>query len=92
MANDWTHANVYIPKAVSEATRVAIQTMFMASTVRTENVGSRKNGPIMKQPIFDCISKNKYAELRNFKLMVKSMLQNFMLCKVVFGLYYFFTL
>ena len=32
---------------------------------------------IIWQPTFDCGSKDKYAELRNFKLEVKNMLKNF---------------
>ena len=31
----------------------------------------------MKQPTFHCSVKNKYADLRNLKLEVKTMIQNF---------------
>ena len=51
--------------------------MFMASAARAENIGSRMSGPIIKQLTFDWSAKDKYAELVNFKLEVKTMLQNF---------------
>ena len=67
---------IYIGHVVAEATWVAIQSMSAASAAGTENVGSRVSGPIMKQPTFDWYSKDKYAELRNFKLEVKNMLHD----------------
>ena len=72
MANEETNSNEYIEKAVAEAARVAIQKMSMACKARTENEGPRMSGPIMKQPTFDWSSKDKCAELRNFKLEVKT--------------------
>ena len=67
MTNEQTNSNHYIAKAA----RVAIQTMSVYSAARTENVGLRMNRPIMKQPTFNWSSKDKYAELTNFKLEVK---------------------
>ena len=77
MASEETNTNEYIAQAVAKAVRVSIQTMFMAVTARTESVGPRMSGPIMKQPTFDWSTKDKYAKLRNFKLEIKSMIQNF---------------
>ena len=64
-------------QAVAEAARAAIQTMSVAATGRTEYVGPRISGTIMKQPTCDWTIKDKYAELRKFKLEVKNILQNF---------------
>ena len=72
MANEQTNSNEYIAQAVPKAARVAIQTLYTAGAARRENVGSRMSGPIMKQPTFNWSSKDKYAELRNFKLKVKT--------------------
>ena len=68
MASEQTNTNKYITQAVPEAARVAIQTMSMADTARAENAGTRISRPIMKQPTFDWIVKDKYAKFRNFKL------------------------
>ena len=51
--------------------------MSMASAARAENAGPRMSRPIMKQPTFDWNVKDKYTELRNFKLEVDNMFQNF---------------
>ena len=40
------------------------------------------SGPIMKEPTFDQNTKDKYAELRNFKLEVSNMLQSFNLGQI----------
>ena len=61
-----TNTNEYITQAVAKATRAAIQTMS------AENVRPRMSGCIMKQPTFDWSAKDKYAEVRNFKLEVKT--------------------
>ena len=49
----------------------------MAGAERTENVGLRLSRPIMKYLTFDKSSKDKYAELRNFKLELKNMSHNY---------------
>ena len=74
MAREQTNTNKYLAQA---ATRVAIQAKSMTSAARAENIGHRMPGPIMKQPTFDWSAKDKYVKLRNFKLEVKNMLQNF---------------
>ena len=51
--------------------------MAAAGTSRPDYVRPKMSGPIMKQPTFDWSSKDKYAELRNFKLEIGNMLQNF---------------
>ena len=71
MSNEQINSNQYIAQAVAEASRLAIQTMSVAGTARTENAGPRMNRPIMKQPTFNWSSKEMYAGLRNFKLEVK---------------------
>ena len=75
MTSEQTNVNEYRAQAVAKAARMAIQTMSAAST--GENVGPRMCGPMMKQPTFDWSAKEKYAELRNTKLGVKNMFQNF---------------
>ena len=62
----------YIIQAVAKAARAAIETIAMASTARAENLGPRISGTIMKKPTLDRYAKDKYAELRNFKLEVKT--------------------
>ena len=42
--------------------------MSVVGTARAENIGPRISGPIMQQPTFDSGAKDKYSELRNFKL------------------------
>ena len=71
MANEQTNSNEYIAQAVAEAAEVAIQTMPMSNTARSENGEPRMSGPIIKQPTYNWSSKDKYAELGNIKLEVK---------------------
>ena len=68
MINEQKNSNEYIAQAVAEAARATIQTMAMVSKTRAENTGPRISGTIVKQPTFNWITKDKYAELRNFKL------------------------
>ena len=75
MANEQMDSSEYIAQAVTNATRVVIQTMATTGMGRVENVGPRSR-PSMKQATFDWNSKDKYTELRNFKLEVKNMFQN----------------
>ena len=69
--------NEFIAHAVAEASGVTIKTIAAAGTSRQENAEPRMSGPIMKEPTFDQNTKDKYAELRNFKLEVSNMLQSF---------------
>ena len=64
-------------KAVAEAARVAIQAMTTAEVERPQNVGPKLGEPIMKQLTFNSNSTDKYTELRNFRLEVKNMFQNY---------------
>ena len=72
MASEQTKPNKYTSQAVAKAARAAIQTMSAADTARAENVGPRMSRPIMKQPTFDWSAKDKYANLRNIKLEIKT--------------------
>ena len=72
MATKQTNENEAIMLAVAETTRLTIQAMAVARAGRTQNVGSKVGGPIMKQLTFDLSSSDKYAELKNFKLEVKN--------------------
>ena len=47
----------------------------MQVSERTQNAGPKLDRPVMKQPMFDWSSTDKYAELRNFKIEVKNMFQ-----------------
>ena len=56
--------------------------MAAAGTSRQDNAEPRMSGPIMKEPTFDKNTKDKYAELRSFKLEVSNMLQTFNLGQI----------
>ena len=53
MASEQISQNEIIMQAVAEATRVAIQTIATTSMARQENAGTKMNGPILKQPMFN---------------------------------------
>ena len=57
MASKQTNTNEYIAEVIAEAVRVAILTMSIKDTARTENMGPRMSWNIMKQPTFDCSAK-----------------------------------
>ena len=63
IASEQINLNKVIIQAVAEATRVAIQTMVMASTPSQNNTGLKMSGSIMNQPIFNCNTKDNYEEL-----------------------------
>ena len=48
MASEKVDATEAIPKAVTEATRVAIKAMVVAATERPQNVGPKIGRPAMK--------------------------------------------
>ena len=64
MASEQTNANEAIVQAVAEATRAAIQAMAVAGVERTQNVGPRLDGPMMKQPTFNWETEDKYNKLK----------------------------
>ena len=69
-----------IAQIAGDAARMAIQTMTMASAKnnqRAQNMGSKIGSLLMRQPTFDWSSTDKYAELRNFRMEVKNMFQNY---------------
>ena len=72
MVNEQTNASEYIVQAIAKAARVTVQTRAMAGTARAANPVTRMSRPIMKQHTFDWSAKDNYAELRNFKLDVKT--------------------
>ena len=49
---------------------------------RTQIAGPKLGGSMIKQLTFNWSSRNKYEELRNFKLQVKSMFQNYSISQV----------
>ena len=64
MASKQAMLNEVIAKAVAETTRVAIQTMAVAATERTQSTaGPKIDGPAMKQPTFNWEAHDKYSEL-----------------------------
>ena len=77
MARDQVSQNEFITQAIPEATRVAIQTMASARMARQENSGTKMSGCILKQPVFNWKTEDKYEELQNFKLEVSNMLLNY---------------
>ena len=68
MASKQTNGNEAIAQAIAEATRAAIQPMTVAGAEGTQNVGSRLDGPVMKQPILNWETEDKYNDLKNFRL------------------------
>ena len=77
MANEQSTANKVLAQVVAEAARVTIQAMAAAGAARTQNVGLRQGGPKMKQPTFTWEEKDKYNELRNFKLEVNNIFRSY---------------
>ena len=77
MASEQINQNKFTVQAIAEATRVTIQTMTTASIARQENPGTKKSGPILKQPTFNWKAEDKYEELQNFELEESDMLQNY---------------
>ena len=81
METEQTNANEAIVQAVVEETTVAIQVMTVNGVERTQNVGPKLGRPIMRQLTFNWSFTDKYAELRNFKLEVENMFQNYSISK-----------
>ena len=64
-----------IAKAVSEATRIAIQTMVETQLRMAENQQRPKiGGPVLKQPQFNWYVADKYSEWKAFILEVKNVI------------------
>ena len=74
MASEQISKNKFIIQAVAKAVRAAFQTMVTASTSRQDNAGHKMSGSIMKQPTFNWNARDKYEELRNFKLEISKVL------------------
>ena len=67
-----------IVKAVTEATRIAIQTMAKMQTQRTASTPGPKLGdPVLKQPNFNWDAADKYTEWKVFILEVRNMLSTY---------------
>ena len=77
MATEQTSSNAEIVQAVAEAATEAIQARTMAEAERSQNVGLKQSGHIMKQLVFDWNLTDKYAELRNFRSEVRKIFQNY---------------
>ena len=70
--------NEVIAKAVAEATTVAIQPMAEAWVERMHDTsGPTIGSPTMKQPMFDWNAKDKYSELKTFRLEVNNVLSTY---------------
>ena len=76
MANEQTKSNEYMAQALVEVVRVVVQTFTVACTAGSENKRPRMSVLSMKKPAFNGNYKDKYAEMRNFKLKVNNMFQN----------------
>ena len=70
MASEQTSTNEAIAQIMAVATRVAIQAIALTRPERTQNVGPRLGGPMMKEPTFNWEAEDKYNELKNFRLEV----------------------
>ena len=56
-----------IARTVSEATRIALETMTEAQAERMDDgSGPKLGGPAMKQPTFDWNMQDKYSKLKTF--------------------------
>ena len=77
LATKQTNSNAAIVQAVAKAARGAIQAMAMTEAERTQNAGPKLCRQIMQQLTFDLSSRDKYTELRNFKLKVKNLFKNY---------------
>ena len=76
-ANEQSNANEVTAQAVAEAARAKIQAIAAARAKRTQNVGPRLLGPIMKQPTFNWEVKDKYNEFKNFRLVVYNIFKRY---------------
>ena len=75
MASEQVILSEAIAKAVSEATRVAIQAMAAAAAQRPQSTAEPKNGrPAMKQQTFNWDTEDKYNKVKTFKLEVDNIL------------------
>ena len=64
-----------IARAVVETTRIVIQTMAEAQVETAHNIsGPKIGGPTMKQLTFEWNTKDKYSELKTFRLEVINVL------------------
>ena len=78
MASEQAIANEAIPKAVTEATKAAIQAMAAAVAERPQSIAGPKLGrPAMKQPSFNWGADDKYYELKPFRLEVNNILTTY---------------
>ena len=73
-----------ISQAATEATKAIVQVMAAAGAdestkprSKTVNMGPRLGRPSDKQPSFNLIVKDKYAEVRNFRLEVKNIFKTY---------------
>ena len=70
--------NKAIAKAVAEAMRVAIQAMIAATGDWTQSMaGSKLGSPAMKQLTFNLEAKDRYNELKSFKLEANNVLSKY---------------
>ena len=58
--------------------KAAIQTMATSSMAWQEIEGTKKSGPILKQPTFNWRVEDQYEQLQNLELEVSNMLQNWL--------------
>ena len=80
MATEQANITEVVIQVAAEAARGEVQAMAMASVdnnQRAENGEPKLDRPIMRELKFDWSSTDKYAELKNFKIEVKNMFQNY---------------
>ena len=70
--------NEAIVKAVSEATRILIETMTETQVQRSESQGGPKlSGPVLKQPQCNWKAADKYTEWKAFILEIRNVLSTY---------------
>ena len=78
MATNQANVTETIAQIAAEAAGMVVQSMAMPMAENNQmNVGPKKGSLLMRQPMFDWHSSDKYAELRNLRMEVNNMFQNY---------------
>ena len=78
MASEQIIVNEAIAKAVAEVTKAVIQAIAVATIEKPQGMtGPRISGPTMKQSNFIWEAKDKYNELKTFRLEVNNILSTY---------------
>ena len=75
MANE----QMNITQAVAKATQAMIQAIAAANAENNtrQSVGPKVGVPMMKHPTFNLDTKDKYSELKNFRLQINNIFKSY---------------